>query len=159
MWFLCHNDSGNTPHWILLNVKTWPLGLWYAYTNSNGMMTSSNGNIFRVTGPLLGETTSWSLDSSHKGQWRRALMFSYICTWTNGWANNRDAGDLRRHRVHFDVTVLGTIGTPDISMIKCMMISILWYLFQLVSIIIPIYFQRTYDKDAKNLKWNHCFWT
>ena len=23
--------------------------------------------------------------SPHKGQWRRALIFSLICTWTNGW--------------------------------------------------------------------------
>ena len=23
-----------------------------------------------------------------------------------GWANNRDAGDLGRHRVHYDVTVM-----------------------------------------------------
>ena len=29
----------------------------------------------------------------HKGQWRRALVFSLICAWTYGWANNRDAGD------------------------------------------------------------------
>ena len=26
------------------------------------------------------------LDSLHKAQWRRALMFSSMCTWTNGWA-------------------------------------------------------------------------
>ena len=42
----------------------------------------------------------------HKGQWRGALMFSLICTWTNSWANNRLAGDLRRHRDHYDVTVM-----------------------------------------------------
>ena len=38
-----------------------------------------------------------------KGQWRGALMFSLICAWTNAWANNREAGDLRRHRAHYDV--------------------------------------------------------
>ena len=32
------------------------------------------------------------VDSPHKGQWHRALMFSLICAWTNSWANNRDAG-------------------------------------------------------------------
>ena len=38
----------------------------------------------------------WSpVDSPRKGQWRGALMLSLICAWTNGWANNRDAGDLR----------------------------------------------------------------
>ena len=33
-------------------------------------------------------------------------MFSLICTWTNVWANTRDASDLRRHCVHYDVTVM-----------------------------------------------------
>ena len=40
------------------------------------------------------------------GQWRGALMFSLICAWTNGWVNNREAGDLRHHRAHYDVTVM-----------------------------------------------------
>ena len=40
-----------------------------------------------------------------KGQWRGALMFSLICSWTNGW-RHRDAGDFRRHRDHYDVTVM-----------------------------------------------------
>ena len=51
-------------------------------------------------------------NSRHKGQWRGALMFSLICTETNGWANHRDAGDLRRHRAHYDVTVM-TSWTND----------------------------------------------
>ena len=46
------------------------------------------------------------VNSPHKGQWRGALMFSLSCAWTNGWVNNRDAGDIRRHRVHHDVTVM-----------------------------------------------------
>ena len=45
------------------------------------------------------------VDSPYKGQYRRALMFSLIYAGTNGWANNLDAGDLRCHRVHYDVTV------------------------------------------------------
>ena len=52
------------------------------------MMTSANGCIFRISGLL------W------------ALMVSLICAWTNGWTNYRDAGDLRRHRAHHDVTVM-----------------------------------------------------
>ena len=31
---------------------------------------------------------------------------SLVCVCTNGGANNRDAGDLRRHRHHYDVTVM-----------------------------------------------------
>ena len=34
------------------------------------------------------------------------MIFPLICAWTNGWANHRDAGDLRSHRAHFDVTVM-----------------------------------------------------
>ena len=64
---------------------------------SNFMMKSSNGHIFRVTGTLCGEFTAQS---------RGALMFCLICTWTNGCANNRDVGDLRRRRTHYDATVM-----------------------------------------------------
>ena len=46
------------------------------------------------------------VDSTRKGLWREALMFSFICAWTNVWANNRNASDLRRHRTHYDVTVM-----------------------------------------------------
>ena len=46
------------------------------------------------------------VNSPHKGQWRGTLMFSLICTWTNGWVNNRHADDLRCHRTHYDVTVM-----------------------------------------------------
>ena len=48
-------------------------------------------------------------------KWRGALMFSLICTWTNSWTNNRDAGDLRRRRAHHDVTVMRTEMTSTIS--------------------------------------------
>ena len=44
--------------------------------------------------------------SPHKGQWRRVLMLSLIWAWINGWVNNGEAGDLRRHRGRFDVTVM-----------------------------------------------------
>ena len=44
--------------------------------------------------------------STHKRQWPRALMFSLICTCMNVWENNREAGDLRHHRAHYDVTVM-----------------------------------------------------
>ena len=42
----------------------------------------------------------------HQGQWRATSMFSLICTWTNGSANNQDAGGVRRHGAHYDVTVM-----------------------------------------------------
>ena len=36
----------------------------------------------------------------------RNFYISLICAGTNSWANNRDAGDLRRYRAHYDVTVM-----------------------------------------------------
>ena len=44
--------------------------------------------------------------SPHKGQWRGALMFSLIWARINDWVNNLEAGDLRRHRGHYDVNVM-----------------------------------------------------
>ena len=44
--------------------------------------------------------------SPHKGQWRGALMISLICVWINGCVNNGEAGDLRRYRAHYDITVM-----------------------------------------------------
>ena len=46
------------------------------------MMTSSNGNIFRVTGLCAGNSPV-PMNSPHKGQWRGALVFSLICFWIN----------------------------------------------------------------------------
>ena len=46
------------------------------------------------------------VNTPHKGQWRGSLMLSLICVWINGWVNNREAGDLRRYRAHYDVTVM-----------------------------------------------------
>ena len=42
----------------------------------------------------------------HKGQWRRALIFSSIWAWINAWVNIREAGDLNRHRTHYDVIAM-----------------------------------------------------
>ena len=46
------------------------------------------------------------VNSLHKGQWCRALIFTLICTWINSWVNNRKAGDLRCHHAHYDITVM-----------------------------------------------------
>ena len=47
------------------------------------------------------------VNSPHKRQYSRALIFSFICACTSDWVNNRKAGDLRRYRAHYDVTVMG----------------------------------------------------
>ena len=49
------------------------------------------------------------VNSPHKGQWRGALMFSLIYAGIKGWVNNREAGDLRSHRAHYDVIVMSCL--------------------------------------------------
>ena len=62
------------------------------------MVTASNVNIFLIIVPFVRGIHRSPVGSPHKGQRRRALMFSLICNWTDGWANDRQAGDLRRYR-------------------------------------------------------------
>ena len=90
--------------------------VWYRYHSTELLhsyfdnficiMTSSNGNIFRVTGPLCGEFTGhqWILitNASDAELW----CFLWPVPWLNGWVNNREAGDLRRNRAHCDVIVM-----------------------------------------------------
>ena len=45
------------------------------------------------------------VNSPHKGQWRGALKFLLICAWISTWVNNREAGDLKRHRAHYNFIV------------------------------------------------------
>ena len=65
----------------------------------------------------------------HKGQWRGALMFSLICVWINSWVNNCEAGDLRRYRAHYDVTVMHYQNHPreSISWFSIFFFSILMF--------------------------------
>ena len=53
------------------------------------------------------------VNSPHKVQWRGALIFSLIRAWINGWVNNGEAGDLRRNRAHYDVTVMGAAKVEE----------------------------------------------
>ena len=46
------------------------------------------------------------VNSPYKGQWSGAFMLSLICAWMNRWVNNREAGDLKRYRAHYDVIVM-----------------------------------------------------
>ena len=46
------------------------------------------------------------VNSPHKGQWCRALIFTLICTWINSWVKKCEAGDLKCHRAHYDVIAM-----------------------------------------------------
>ena len=57
-------------------------------------------------GPFVRGIHRWPVNSPHKGQWRGALLFSFICACINGWVSIREAGDLRRHHAHYSVIVM-----------------------------------------------------
>ena len=61
----------------------------------------------RVTGPLWGESTGqrW-IPLTKASDAEISIGFFFDLRLTNGWANNRDAGDLRLHHAHYDVTVM-----------------------------------------------------
>ena len=93
-------------------------------------MTSSNGSVFRVTDPLCGELMGHRWIPLTKAGNAELWCFLWAAPWIDGWVNNREAGDLRRHRTHYDVVVLvwrchGSIITKDtnnynrISRAKC----------------------------------------
>ena len=97
--------------WYTLCV--WSLHHWDRFHFN--MMTSSNGNIFRVTGPLCGEFTCHRCIPLTKASDAELWCFLWSAPWINGWVNNREAGDLRRHRAHYDVIVMSSVT----QVIKC----------------------------------------
>ena len=68
------------------------------------MVTSSNGNIFRVTDFCMGNSPVTGEFPTQRPVTRNFDIFFDLSL--NGWVNNHDAGDLRRHRAHYDVTVM-----------------------------------------------------
>ena len=67
---------------------------------------SSNGSIFRATGPLCGEFIGHRWIPLTKASDADLWCFLWSVPWINGWVNNREAGDLRRCRAHYDVIVM-----------------------------------------------------
>ena len=82
------------------------------------MMTSSNGNIFRVTGFLCGGFTGPGESPSQRPVTRN-FKFSLICAWRNMWENNREAGDLRRNQTHCDVGEMGIFQQSHYQLFLC----------------------------------------
>ena len=116
--------------WCGLTASRYPMQRWYRSVEPCDVTTEyASWNHYRLKPGILHmsprrvkllyftwwrhqmETSSASLalfegNPPHKGPVTRSFVFSLICVWTNGWANNRDAGDLRRHRAHYDFTVM-----------------------------------------------------
>ena len=82
---------------LQLNLTAWHGGIsWWRHQWKH----------FTSYWPFVRGTTGHRWIPLTKGQWRGALMFSLICAWTSNWANNQNDGDLKRHFVHYGVTVM-----------------------------------------------------
>ena len=66
--------------------------------------------IFSALLALCAGNSPVPVNSPHKGQWCGALMFSSICSLINRWVNNREAGDLRCHRAHYDANIMNAVS-------------------------------------------------
>ena len=108
---LCQTGNNVLPNWhqmlmcmynfLVRNASVWSMEgsrdlTWWRHQMEtfSGLLALFSGNL-----PVTGEFPS-------QRPVTQSVMFSLICTWINGWVNNRDAGDFRRHRTHYDVTVM-----------------------------------------------------
>ena len=81
--------------------------------------------------PLVWGIHRSPLNSPHKGQWRGALTLSLIRAWVNDGMNNREAGDLRHHRAHYDVIVMCSDKTVPVWLRFVVVWQSLFYPFPL----------------------------
>ena len=82
------------------------------------VVTSSNGNIFRVTGHLYGKFTGSRWIPRTKASDAELWCFFYLRLNNRLSLVNREAGDLRRHHAHYDVIVmaLGQSGVSEVTL-------------------------------------------
>ena len=102
MFFTRHGRPWSNPTTHLICARQQGDGQPIPYA----MITSSNGNIVHVTGPLCGEFTGHRWITHTKASDAELWCFLWSAPRINVWVNNCEAGDLRRHRAHYDVIVM-----------------------------------------------------
>ena len=94
-------------HAYMSTTIRWTVWLCKHLAFKMSMITSSNENIFRVTGPLCREFTGHRWFPLTKSSDAELWCFLWSAPWINGWVNIREADDLRHRRAHYDVIVMG----------------------------------------------------
>ena len=100
--------------------------------------------------PFVRGIHRWSMNSPLKGQWRGALMFSLICAWINGWVNNRETGGLRRHRDHYEVTVINIYWMTYIWRVNHINVNVILTTFPSLAVPEVTTCGKTRDENIKN---------
>ena len=125
MWLFYHQHTSNLMFRMFLKYKLIEQWYLYRYNYRSVYLHKCNDIIDRYHMRIIlvhDDAIKWKhfqrywpfvrgihrspVNSPHKCQWRGALMSSLICAWISGWVNNGEAGDLRRHRAHYNVTVM-----------------------------------------------------
>ena len=101
-----------------LYAAWYSVGCWLSRVRVDPMMTSWDGNIFRVTGPLWGVSASirWIPFTKASDLTRSFDVFFDLCL--NKRLNNRDAGHLRRHYAPYDLTVMKPVRIGQVWLTK-----------------------------------------
>ena len=111
-------------------------GEWFLFVSQRGSNVEHDDVIkwkhFPRYWPFVREIHRSPVNFPHKGQWRWALMFTLICARMNGWVNNREAGDLRRYRVHYEVFPCHDIIICSVNIKKNHIVRHLHYLLLLL---------------------------
>ena len=103
--FLCETNHGIITFHITLSLVQRSLA-WNPVENSWKLAWWRHQmETFSALLALCAGNSLVPVNSPHKGQWWGALVISLIYARIKDWVNNREAGDLRRHRGHYDVNV------------------------------------------------------
>ena len=103
--------------YVYVYRRTVPHGIFCVYVStevlmtSSIMMTSSNGNISALLAICAGNSPVTG-EFPPQRPVTRSFDVSLIYAWIYGWVNNGEAGDLWRHRAHYDVTVMTKFTEP-----------------------------------------------
>ena len=104
-------DTPYLIHWLWLSfLSNFSKGNWHGLCWHDDVIKWKH---FPHYWPFVREIHRSPVNSLHKGQWHGTLMFSLICAWINDWVNNCEAGDLRCHGAHYEVTVMNLIFEED----------------------------------------------
>ena len=103
--YMCEWSNAYSIYQVMYHFCLAGNGVANAFSSSQAMMTSSNGKQFPVTGPLCWKFTGYRWIPRAKASDAELWCF-LICARINSCLNNCEAGDLRRHRAHYDVNVM-----------------------------------------------------
>ena len=97
------------PHMTLLGrTEYWPTNI----VNSHILTHNQLGVVLRKIYTIIAMRSVFISWWRHQIETSSALLAlcvgnSLICAWINVWVSNHEAGDLRRHRAHYNVIVVG----------------------------------------------------